>query len=521
MQTSDIMDHRHLLYAFMIAYFLVSVVGLGEPNMIWDETQNTAPSIFIYDFTREFLSDPMSFSEIKDYSIDYHAHYQFALNFLHHPPLQRIIVLASYMVLGITEFASRLPSVLFGVMGILFTYLLAEALTKNRRVALLSSVMLGLLSYYFILSRMAMLEVYIAAFVTASLYFFIRFEESRRGRDAVLFGLFLGMGLLTKVYAILVLPIIILYALLTKNTKVLKSRGFLISVLLALAMAMPWYLLAFFIMPSMLGIPPVAFNLYVSYLKVGLFDPFGVLLNCMKMYLFAGVIAFLGIIYHLQRRRKDSVLLLGWLLVFFAFFLFFIRPSSSHLSRFLIPTMPAIAIVAGSFLGTFVASKRNITLILGIMAATSVVHLAYYYPGLSYDLESAALYALANTPPEGGVICPYYGVQFYFMKHDREVSRYFFMTTSKNDSYHNLLYEEYTDGMNRELGIKNPEFHYLIIKEPPEDTAIYDYYGFLFEYIPGYSSDHEYVAQHEELFTRVKSFYRNDNYKTTVYKINV
>jgi hypothetical protein len=511
------LNYKRVLYVFLAAYFLIGVTGLGDFNFIWDETQNTAPAIFMYDFAGTYMSSPMTFSRIKDYAINYHAHYQFALNFLHHPPLQRLMVLFSYFVLGISEFASRIPTLLFGVLGIYVTFLLAEALTRDKKVAFFSSVIMGLSTYYFIYSRTAMIEVFLTTFVTASVLFFYRFLGSRKRSDGLLFGLFLGLGMLTKVYAVLVLPIVFVYILLTKKHAVLKSKDFILSVALALVLAAPWYIASFFVLPSTLGIPSVALKAYESYISLGFVDPLVVLSYFFKQFLVISIIAILGVAYAVRRKNSVDKFLLAWIAVFYIFFIFFVSPSSGHLARFVMPTIPAFAILSAMFLDDALGFGRKTYMILGVSVVVACIYLLSYYPNLSYSMDEATTWALENTPAGGGVISPDYGQQFYFMEHDRNMSVYFFMTAPMGDPFYKLLYENYTDSMNQALGIRNPEFYYVIIKDPTNKTLV-DYL-FNFENVPSYESREYKYLENTSVFTLVKSIYRDEKYKINIYKI--
>jgi 4-amino-4-deoxy-L-arabinose transferase-like glycosyltransferase len=504
----------------MLGYLIIASIGLGGFEFFWDETQNTAPSVFMYDLSGRYLSGGMSFQDIRDYAVDYHAHYQFALNFLHHPLFQRIVVFVSYAILGVSEFSSRFPTVIFGVLGILATYLLACEMTKDRKTALLSAAVLALSSYYFIYSRMAMMEVIITTMITFSFYFFWKYMGSGRRRHAAMLGLALGLAISTKIYGILVIPIILLYVATTRKFSLLKDRKLWGSLVIAGIISLPWYVFAFFVLPDMLGIPSVALNLYVSYLRFGGFNMLNMIAYFFKQFLVMGFIVFLGVVYALQKRDRQSVLLLSWAFVFYSFFMLFISPSSAHLSRFVMPAMPAFAIVAAIFLRELVGINWKTLSILMVALLVSVGHLMVYYPTISYASEDAATWALERTQDGEGIISTEYGMQFYFMKHDRNISRYFFMTDpSDEDPFERLLDAEYSDPMNEALGIRNPEFRYLILKEPPRNDLAYTPLNFLLEIIVARGNTHRTVESRPEEFVLVNTLYDNEDYAISIYEI--
>ena len=279
------MNTHHWLLILLALYLTASSVGLNGFEFFWDETQNTAPSIFLYDFLHQPLGE-MSFQDMKDYALDYHAHYQFALNFLLHPPFHRAIITVSYIFMGISEFSSRFPTVLFGVLGILATYLLAKDITGDKKIALISATTLAISAYYFIYTRMAMMEVIITTFVTLSIYSFSRYCKENTYRNAIIFGILTGFAMLTKIYGFLIIPILVMYVFLTRKHRLLLDKKLWLSMTIALSLSAPWYIFSFFVAPTMLEIPPIIFSLYTSLIKVGGFDLLNALIFFFKQFLF-------------------------------------------------------------------------------------------------------------------------------------------------------------------------------------------------------------------------------------------
>lgn len=102
------------------------------------------------------------------------------------PWLPFYIVAASFKVLGESTFSGRLPFVIIGILGLISLYLFAYQLSRNRHVALLSSLFL-LLNMQFILYSRQCKYYSILFFIPPLLYF----AYSRLRKDVTSFLLFI------------------------------------------------------------------------------------------------------------------------------------------------------------------------------------------------------------------------------------------------------------------------------------------------------------------------------------------
>jgi 4-amino-4-deoxy-L-arabinose transferase-like glycosyltransferase len=94
--------------------------------------------------------------------------------FLEKPPLYYWTCAFVYKLTGrVTPGTTRLPSALYGLLGILFTFLIGKHLF-NERVGLLAALMLATAAQYFRMSHFAMMDVSLAALVAGALYFYAR-----------------------------------------------------------------------------------------------------------------------------------------------------------------------------------------------------------------------------------------------------------------------------------------------------------------------------------------------------------
>jgi hypothetical protein len=121
------------------------------------------------------------------------------------PPLTYWIILISYRILGICEFAVRLPSALAAIGTLLFSYGIARLLFSPR-AALFSAVITGTTARIFILARRLPIDILLLFFLTGTLFFLIRAIQKSERRSWALAYVFAGLGFLTKGPVALFIP---------------------------------------------------------------------------------------------------------------------------------------------------------------------------------------------------------------------------------------------------------------------------------------------------------------------------
>lgn len=91
-----------------------------------------------------------------------------------HPPLVKLVLAGSIAVFGDNPIGWRIPSVVAGLASVVFLYFIALKLSGNRSFAALSAALLALDPLHVLLSRLAMLDIFMLAFALAGSYFMLR-----------------------------------------------------------------------------------------------------------------------------------------------------------------------------------------------------------------------------------------------------------------------------------------------------------------------------------------------------------
>lgn len=174
--------------------------------------------------------------------------YDYGVPFWAKPPLSTWLTAASLKLFGVHEFAARLP---YFLLAVLIAWLVWDWRRRiSRREAMLAVALLSGTMLYFIASAAVMTDLALVLGTTLAMRgFWAVFEEPGAGRprEAWLLFIGLGIGMLAKgpIAVVLTGLPIGLWALATGNiAPAWKRLPWLRGTLLTLAIALPWYWLA-------------------------------------------------------------------------------------------------------------------------------------------------------------------------------------------------------------------------------------------------------------------------------------
>ena len=320
------------------------------------------------------------------------------------------LVEISFKAFGVNETAARLPSAVFGMIGIAATYFLGSLLF-NKRTGLLGAIMLATSVEYIILSRACVTDMTLFSLMLLGALFFFYGHLKDRLYAYLLSAAFFALAVLTKGPIAVMLPglALILYFVFIRDWKSFTKIPFLRMTAVFIAVAAPWYLAmykvhgnvfidAFFGFQNIIRFTQsehkigsqVWYNIPIllgGFFPWSVFLPFGLWSAIKKVT--SGQSPVTG------DQRKGHVFALTW---FFSIFLFF-TVSSTKLPTYIFPCFVAATLIAAASWDEFLKVRPSqmtekwvrgacyalvVIVILGIAGAS--IYLSGHYPTLLTSL---------------------------------------------------------------------------------------------------------------------------------------
>jgi 4-amino-4-deoxy-L-arabinose transferase-like glycosyltransferase len=368
---------RFALLVFVAVYAFLLLYNLGYMSVQWDEMPHLYGSWFLKGgFTRDYLT-----------------------MYGYYPPLYDLMTTQFFHLLGTSATAGRLTSVLFSILSIWIVFEFTKK-AYGQKIALLSSVIMGVMPGFFWFSRIAMLETMLIFFFTLAMLFFLSWIRTHNNLALLLSGLTLGIGFLAK-YQILVAGLVMLASVfIFFRKKLIKNLSKVIVVLfIAVLLAVPWvYMVSqangdkkiteiFYVIQE--GAQNRVeygnrFPLPIFYL-VELTWPFPEApVHPISLPLF--ILGLLGLGLLAYRRKNEDKLLLAWFAIVYVFFT--IIPNRQW--RYVTPLFPVLAITAAIFIMFAYAkirewkpkrlgirSKKVVAAVFVALAASTIIYSGY------------------------------------------------------------------------------------------------------------------------------------------------
>jgi 4-amino-4-deoxy-L-arabinose transferase-like glycosyltransferase len=314
---------------------------------------------------------------------------------LNKPPITYWAMGASYKLFGASYGAARVPSVVAALLILALVYLLGARIS-GQRGGLVSIAMLGSSYLFLSFARMAMSDMLLSLFVTVSLACFILAVTGEvRSQAMVLFGyVALAMGVLTKgpVAVVLVATPIGLELLFRRSRAGLREMQIVPGLILFLLIGVPYFLLVYL----RAGAAPLRFFFFGEnfqrfsgqiYAASG--RPFWTeVLAFFSDFLPWSLLILVAIQFNWRRRAESNSPLLRPLYLWLGSTLLLFSLSSFKLDYYLLPAMPAAALIIAPVIVEAEKLSRLVRLAVAswlMLSALGVVVVAVF------SLQAAAL----------------------------------------------------------------------------------------------------------------------------------
>jgi len=155
-------------------------------------------------------------------------------------PVYFYLTIPAILLFGLTEFAVRLPSALFGSLTILLAYFLVKEISKNRLWALLTALILATMPWHIHFSRAAF-ETNVSVFwVALGSLFFFRFVKSSKSWQLIISLTSFTLAIFTYNALKIFIPLWLVYLVWQFRKKFKLPKVLFAS---AVIVAIPWLLL--------------------------------------------------------------------------------------------------------------------------------------------------------------------------------------------------------------------------------------------------------------------------------------
>lgn len=321
---------------------------------------------------------------------------------------------------GLSEWSVRIGPAVFALFGCLVVYGAASRLF-GRRAGLLSAMVLATSMLYFALSRLVALDMPVTALLTAALLSFLAGTKEPEGgaRRSYFYGFygFAALATLTKGLIGIILPgmIIAAWLLVMNNWRMLRTIHLVTGTALFFLIAAPWHALMaathrefvdlYFVQEHFLRYLTTMHNRYKPF---WFFAPI----------LFAGLFPWSAFLIQAIRRslppswrdrqaHGETIFLLLWAAVVFLFF----SASGSKLIPYILPMLPPLAILIGSYLaeawdGTARGFRGGVIAfaVFGMILGAALLAFPRYRPELIPPGLRPELYVRALIPLGAGAL---------------------------------------------------------------------------------------------------------------------
>ena len=336
------------------------------------------------------------------------------------PPVGKYMFAVSMFILGDSEFAMRIVSLIFGMITIISVFYVAQRV-YDIKISILATVITAFSILQIQFSRYAQLETMLSFFYVLIFYFSWKVFNNPGKYTAYLLGISLGLSIAVKFTSVIILVAIIIYAIYAKHIKFSRKSEFFLSIkgwifkvllfsLIVLLVSWPFGLLSLHTTAdisvdygNVTRVQNVDTNIPIILLSFGrrIFSsvesdvayPLAMkipvanylLLYLTKEILLITIFFILGLYFMLKHPLKPDKLILI-IIVTFLILLSFQRTSVSY--RHIVPMVPFFSIIASRWI-TKVKNFKHMAIIILVI---SVILFSYAaLSGPSYTLSDNQL----------------------------------------------------------------------------------------------------------------------------------
>ncbi|MFZ5801445.1 MAG: ArnT family glycosyltransferase [Candidatus Omnitrophota bacterium] len=314
------------------------------------------------------------------------------------PILFYFLLAVTFKFFGISTTAARVWPCLFGIFGVVLTYIFGAKL-YGRKTGLISAIVLATGLEYLALSRAVLTDIVFSVLLAAALmFFYLGFsDEKQQTKCFIAMFVFSALATLTKgpIGIILLLLVIFVFLLLKGRLDIFASSAFLKGLAVFAVVCLPWYIYICFTHGRQFFADFILRDNLQRFFYIAehekndtwYFYPLTTLGCFIPWAPFLAAALFKMPWRQPIKPTKDnhSLFLICWTVIIF----FFFQMAKSKLTSYVFPIFPALAIITGRYFKEEMydtSGKRHRVFVLGmVFIALAFVSLGLY--GLYYNKQ--------------------------------------------------------------------------------------------------------------------------------------
>ncbi len=323
------------------------------------------------------------------------------------PALQYWATAAVYSLFGEREWTSRLWSLTLAFLCIPLTYAFARHVYGSAAIAGAAAAALAVNPFFVIIGQLNLLDSALTFFLTASMFAFLRARDAPAGsaserRWMLVTSLALALAVLSKGIVALVLAggTLFIHLVVTREVRPLRRWHLHLTLPLFLLVTVPWFVVVSLRNPEFLHFFFIHEH-FARYLtnEADRVEPWWFFLACVLV----AVLPWIAHVWPALRRAcsgsvRDPTKSVAWfLLIWCAFVLMFFSVSHSKLPPYVMPLMPALAVLLAPRVAERPASIRQavwitcaLVVLLGVLLALGARRVGSAPPPTMLEWSSAA-----------------------------------------------------------------------------------------------------------------------------------
>lgn len=306
-----------------------------------------------------FVPDEGRYAEIAREMLNRHdlvTPYLNHIKYFEKPAMFYWLGAASIKLGGLSEWSLRAVNALIGTLGCLATYFTARKL-YDRPTGIVSALVLATSMLYFVMAHMISLDLPVSVFIAISMFgFLLACQDSNQTRYLYIAAVSAACAVLTKGLIGVVFPglIVAVWMTVTNEWRQLVRLPIIKAFLVFLAVALPWHITVAYQNPEFFHFYFIEQHILRYTSKgIGHYQPVWFFIPVIVLGFFPWI-AFLPQVianswpcrWSQRHHAKTELFMLIWAALIFVFFSF----SKSKLIPYILPVIPALAILTGRYL---------------------------------------------------------------------------------------------------------------------------------------------------------------------------